>query len=145
MLGCWIVAFFVVSASRYDASATLICGAIAIACSAFYAWELSAVYRNGKDFELVLTTSRITCHSPDQRLCPDFDLELKDIDRVAADSEGWPDLVTSTGAEIKLSLARNFGAPVRRFVQDIVTQIPHISLRSHTAAEPVTSKTDKPA
>lgn len=145
MLGCWIVAFFVVSASRYDASATLICGAIAIACSAFYAWGLRAVCCNGKDFELVLTTSRIICHSPDQRLCPDFDLELKDIDRVAADSEGWPDLVTSTGAEIKLSLARNFGAPVRRFVQDMVTQVPHISLRNHPAAEPGTSKTDKPA
>lgn len=128
MLGCWLLAFLVVSASRYDALATLICGAIAIACTVAYARGIYVTCRHRKDFELVLTTSRVFCHSPDQRLCPDFDVALKDIDKVTTDSDGWADLVTSTGAEIKLSLARNFGAPVRRFAQDIASRNPHVSL-----------------
>ncbi len=128
MLGCWLVAFFVVSASGYDALATLICAAIAVACSISYARGMFVVCGNRKDFELILTTSRISCHSPDQRLCHDFDVELGDIDRFTTDSDGWPNLVTSAGAEIKLSLARNFGAPVRRFVQDIASHCPRVSL-----------------
>lgn len=127
-LGCWLVAFFVVSASRYDAFATLLCGALVIACTAFYGCGIYASCHNKTDFELVLTTTRIFCHSPNQRLCPDFDVELKDIDKVTTDSDGWANLVTSTGAEIKLSLARHFGAPVRRFAQDIASQSPHVRL-----------------
>lgn len=128
MLGCWLVAFLVVSASRYDALATSICVALALACSVAYARGICATCRHRTDFELVLTTSRIFCHSPDQRLCPDFDVELKDIDKVTTDSDAWANLVTSTGAEIKLSLARNFGAPVRHFAQDIASQSPKVSL-----------------
>lgn len=129
MLGCWLIAFLVVSASRYDALATFICGAIALACTVAYARGIYATCRHRTDFELVLTSSRIFCHSPDQRLCPDFDVALKDIDKVTTDSDGWADLVTSTGSEIKLSLARNFGAPVRRFAQDIASQSPHVSFK----------------
>jgi hypothetical protein len=128
MLGCWLVACFVVSASRYDAFAASFCVAIAIACSVLYAWRIFAICRNTTDFELVLTTTKIFCHSPDQQLCPDFDVELKNIDKVTTDSDGWANLVTSTGAEIKLSRARSFGAPVKRFAQDIASQSPHVSL-----------------
>jgi hypothetical protein len=128
MLGCWLVACFVVSASRYDAFATLFCVAIAIACSVFYTWKIFSICRNKTDFELVLTTTRIFCHSPDQQLCPDFDVELKNIDKVTTYSDGWDNLVASTGAEIKLSLTRNFGAPVRRFARDIASHSPHASL-----------------
>lgn len=127
MLGCWLVACLVVSASRYDAFATLFCVAIAIACTILYAWRIYATCRNTTDFELVLTTTRIFCHSPDQQLCPDFDVELKDIVKVTTDSDGWTNLVTTSGSEIKLSLAKNFGAPVRRFAQDIASYSPHIN------------------
>ncbi len=130
ILGCLLVAFFVVSASRYDASATLICSAIAVACAVFYAWDIVVLTRNKADFELVLTTSRLLCHSPNQRLCPDFDVELTEIDRVACDSNGDIKLVTSTASEIDLSLARNFGAPVRLFVQDIARQNPDVIVES---------------
>lgn len=127
MLGCWLVSFLVVSASRYDAFATLFCVAIAIACTILYAWRIYATCRNTTDFELVLTTTRIFCHSPDQQLCPDFDVELKDIVKVTTDSDGWANLVTTSGSEIKLSLAKNFGAPVRRFAQDIASHSSHIN------------------
>ena len=128
LLGCWLVAFFVVTASRYDAFATLFCGTIAIVCTALYAWGIYTICHNRTDFELVLTTTRIFCHSPSQQLCPDFDVELQDIDKITTDSDGWANLVTSTGAEIKLSLARNFGAPVRGFAKDITSHSPHVRL-----------------
>ena len=50
------------------------------------------------------------------------------IDRITSDSDGAVHLVTSTGAEIKLSLARNFGVPVGCFVQDIASQDPLVRL-----------------
>ncbi len=124
------MAFFVVSASGYDAIATLMCSAIAVACAVFYAWDIVVLSRNKADFELILTASRLLCHSPNQRLCPDFDVELAEIDRVACDSNGDVKLVTSTASEIDLSLARNFGAPVRLFVQDIARQNPEVIVES---------------
>lgn len=124
LLGCWLVAFAVVSASQYDNATTWICSVLAIVCTIFYAWAIVVSCRHRTDFELVLTTSKICCHSPDQRLCPDFDVELKDITKVITDADGRMNLVTSTGEEIKLSLARNFGAPVKRFAQDIASLLP---------------------
>jgi|GEM_PF-3286239 hypothetical protein len=124
LLGCWLLAFVVVVASQYDNVTTWICSVLAIACTIFYAWTIIVACRHKTDFELVLTTSRISCHSPDQRICPNFDVELKDITEVITDSEGWSNLVTSTGEEIKLSLTRNFGAPVKLFAQDIASQLP---------------------
>lgn len=128
MLGCWLVALCVVSAARYDWFAVCICGAIAIVCSVFYAWEIMVIGYSKTDFELGLTTMSLYCHSPNQRLCPSFDVELRQIDRITSDSDGAVHLVTSTGAEIKLSLARNFGAPVGCFVQDIASQNPLVRL-----------------
>lgn len=124
LLGCWLVAFVVVSVSQYDTMTTWICSMLAIACTFFYAWAIVVACRHRTDFELILTTSKICCHSPDQRLCPDFDVELKNITKVITDADGWTNLVTSTGEEIKLSLARNFGAPVKLFAQDIASQLP---------------------
>jgi hypothetical protein len=128
MLGCWLVALCVISATRYNWFAVCICGAIAIACSLFYAWEIMVVCYSKTGFELVLTPLRLICHSPNQRLCPSFDVELREIDKIIADSDGSASLVTLAGAEIKLSLARNFGVPVRVFVQDIAIQNPHVRL-----------------
>lgn len=130
MVACWLVALAVVYASDFNCLAAVFCTSIAIACSILYGRGIAVVCCNGIGFELLLTTTKIVCHSPDQRLCPDFDVELKDIDMLTTDSDGWSNLVTCSGTEVRLSLARNFGAPVRRFANDIITQAPHLNLRA---------------
>jgi hypothetical protein len=129
-LGCWLVAYFVVSASSYDALAKAICSGLAFVCSALYVWDIFVACRSSASFELVLTTSCLTCRSPNQRLCPDFSVELIDIETVTSDSDGGVKLMTSAGTQIDLSRAKNFGAPVKSFVEDIARLNPHIALES---------------
>lgn len=130
MLGCWLVAYFVVSASRYDTLATSFCGVLALVCSALCVWNICVASRNKAPFELVLSTSNLICRSPNQRLCLDFNVELIEIEKVARDSDGRVELITSASTQIDLSLTRNFGAPVKLFVTDIARLNPHIALES---------------
>ena len=126
VVGCWIVAFFVVSASRYNAFASWFCGLIVIACTALYIWDMVVIWRGGVDFELVLTNSRLSCRSPNQRVCADFEIELSEIEQVACDPDGAVRILLFDSSKIELSPARSFGAPIRLFVQDIVQLNPHI-------------------
>ncbi len=130
MLGCWLVAYFVVSASNYDTLARTICGGLAFVCSALYVWNIFVVCRSRAPFELVLTTSSLSCRSPNQRHCPDFNVELIEIETITSDSDGGVILMTSAGTRIDLSRAKNFGAPVKRFVKHIARLNPHIKLES---------------
>lgn len=126
VVGCWLVAFFVVSASRYDAFASWFCGLIVIACTALYIWDMVVIWRGGVDFELVLTNSRLACRSPNQRVCPNFEIELSEIEQVACDPDGAVRILLFDSSKIELSPARSFGAPIRLFVQDILRLNPHI-------------------
>lgn len=130
MLGCWLIAYFVVLASNYDTLASGICGGLAFGCTVLYLWNIFVVCRSRAPFELVLTTSSLSCRSPNQRLCPDFNVELIEIETITSDSDGGVKLVTSTGTRIDLSLVKNFGAPLKRFVKDIARLNPHIKLES---------------
>jgi hypothetical protein len=130
MLGCCLIAYCVVTASRYDTLTTSFCVGLAFLVSALYAWDICVASRNKAPFELVLTTSNLICRSPNQRLCPDFNVELIDIERITSDSDGRMKLKTSAGTQVDLSLARNFGAPVKLFVKDIARLNPHVVLES---------------
>ena len=130
ILGCWLIAYFVVTAFRYETLVTSFGRGLAFVCTALYAWDIFVACRSRAPFELVLTTSGLFCRSPNQRLCPDFNVELTELESVTSNSDGLVKLMTSEGTQIDLSLARNFGAPVRLFVKDIARLNPHIKLES---------------
>ena len=130
MLGCWLIAYFVATASRYDTLVASFGGGLAFVCTALYVWDIFVACRSRAPFELVLTTSSLSCCSPNQRLCLDFNVELIEIERVTSDSDGRVKLMTSAGKKIDLSLARNFGSPVKLFVNDIARLNPLIKLES---------------
>ncbi len=71
--------------------ATLVCGSIAIACSVAMFGQHVFLLATRQTSSLC-DNVEIFCHSPDQRLCPDFDVALKDIDKVTTDSDGWTKL-----------------------------------------------------
>jgi hypothetical protein len=64
----------------------------------------------------------LSCRSPNQRVCADFDIELTEIERVACHPSGDVRILLLDSSKIGLSPARS----LRLFVQDIVQLNPHI-------------------
>jgi hypothetical protein len=56
-------------------------------------------------------------------------LELTEIDEISSDDKGSVQLVAKTGSNIDLALARNFGAPVKNFIDEIARKQPLVSWR----------------
>jgi hypothetical protein len=94
-----------------------------------HVWDLYVISLNKIEFELTLTTSRLTCRAPNERLCPSFELALTEIDEISSDDKGSVQLETKTGSNIDLALARNFGAPVKNFIDEIARKQPLVSWR----------------